>query len=209
MKGICFKEPLFQATVEGRKTQTRRIMTPQPTGDLYGFVGYTRQTIDQVLRYFDFTCGVTTSPKYQVGEVVYLKEPYSYVGGYYDKALPVTIYKYGNNPGNYIGENWRNKLFMPESAARHFIKITAVRPERLQDISEGDCFREGIMDTDFGGMQCVVYGLSSGLFFTELGSTPEKAYATLIDKINGRGAWDSNPWVWVYDYALWHKEKER
>ena len=97
---------------------------------------------------------------------------------------------------------------MSASAARHFIKITGVRAERLQDITEEDCFREGITVCDYGGMQCIVYGLQKGLFFDELRTTPIKAYAALIDKINGKGTWDSNPFVWVYDYKLIDKPKQ-
>lgn len=84
-----------------------------------------------------------------------------------------------------------NKMFMPEWAARTFIKITGAECERLQDISDEDCFREGIYDDGAG----YVYE-PNGIAY----STPREAYAAEIDMINGKGTWDSNPYVWSYYY---------
>lgn len=229
MKGICFKEPLFLLTVQGIKTQTRRIIKPQPEEYLalaeegnYDNcdVSYTNKFTKA--DWIDDSCNFFR-PSYKVGETVYLKEPYQHAVAFEDDGYG---YFYGTeniedfskdfswfknrteDDKNWIkgrikhGEKKMNKLFMPEVAARYFIKITAVRAERLQDISDADCIKEGINGCDYGGMQCVVYGLEKGLFFDELGSTPTKAYAALIDSINGKGTWDNNPFVWVYDYEL-------
>ena len=186
MKGILFTEPLFHKVIEGIKTQTRRIVKPSPDyinkGNLYDDIH------ERVI-----------NPKYKVGEILYLKEPY------YKDSNDIH-YKYGY-PENQqemdkYGLKWKNKLFMPESAARYFIKITAVRAESLQDISEQDCLKEGIEDSDCGGMKCVCFGLREGLFFEELGSTPQDAYAALINRITGKGTWEKNPCVWVYDFEI-------
>jgi hypothetical protein len=189
MKGICFIEPLVAATVIGLKTQTRRIMNPQmpfdnmdyhDSGPFSGlWVGTSKKLIGEYPR----------EPKYKVGEVLYLKEPYLIV------APRSICYKYGTANK---ADKWKNKLFMPAYAARFFIKITAVRSERLQDITDNDCIREGIAMREPS-----IYGLRQGgalPHISNLGQTPRKAYAALIDKINGRGTWDFNPWIWVYDY---------
>jgi hypothetical protein len=156
------------------------------------------------------------TPRYKVGDVLYLKEPYarSYIpemGDKYENPLQAscdpkcweTIYKFDG--GVLVGDDgpveWKNKLFMPEWAARHFIRITAVRAERLQDVSDEDCFREGVIKTSDH-----FYGIKLGeSFYQGADDTPRETYAALIDQINGRGTWDSNPFVWVYDYELTEK----
>lgn len=219
MKGICFIEPLFHKVVKGEKTQTRRMITPQPeysdrVGMIYKGLCYGIGFNNPKDAYYNFS-NHSKAAKYKVGEKVYLKEPYIlYQEEYQESKTSQSGIQYAYKFGNHLSieeitgksdSKWKNKLFMPESAARYFIEITAVRAERLQDISEADCFKEGIEGCDYGGMQCVVYGLEDGLFFNELGSTPIKAYAALIDKINGKGTWEKNPFVLVYDFQLIEK----
>lgn len=195
MKGICFKEPLFHAVVEGSKTMTRRLFKPtanfSPTNLRLNEPGYQDEK-DNV--YF---------PYYKVGETVYLKEPYSYE---YDdetnKWKP--FYKYD---GFFCyGEDgpvkYKNKLFMPESAARHFIRITSVRAERLQDISEEDCLREGVYKGKCGTES--THTMTAYYFpnDNQPHCTAREVFAMLIDKISGKGTWESNPWVWVYEFEL-------
>lgn len=209
MKGICFKEPLFHLTVQGIKKQTRRIMKPQPDdsglhnhtlfplsvdSDLTGFWG----TVTETGEFKEF------KPRYKVGEVVYLKEPYSWIS--LSSREPVTVYKYDNEDHedeagcSFLTSKWKNKLFMPESEARHFIKITDVRAERLQDISNQDCIKEGIFKHISHAKVYWKNGFD-GLMY----KSPRYAYAALIDLVNGEGTWNNNPLVWVYDYELYEK----
>ena len=204
MKGICFKEPLFLATIEGRKTQTRRVMKPQPS--MY------RQTVGKLLGMFNINPSALRGemkPRYKVGEVVYLKEPYaSSYNEETDKWEP--IYKYGGPhyfdiDGGSV--KWKSKLWMPETKARYFIRITDVRAERLQDISDEDCCREGIVLRPECEQSAIVFGLFlEGGHVSNLGSTPREAYGALIDAINGKGTWDSNPFVWVYEYESYQMD---
>ena len=193
MKGICFIEPLFHAVVNGSKTQTRRTFKEQqqgcfvPTDDGYSDGHYTLH-----------------KPRYKVGEVLYLKEPYylaNYQGGLMGLELKKAVkYKYGTMNENFEWQ-WKNKLFMPEKYARYFIKITAVRCEPLQDISDRDCFDEGIKQTEFRyefGDVLQLYSVGNIVSETSV----RDAFAELIDKISGRGTWQSNPYVWVYDFEL-------
>ena len=205
MKGICFTEPLFHKVVKGEKTQTRKMIISR-TG--YFQVESRNGVILDIWQTDDNEwCGdnlVPVKPKYQVGEEVYLKEPY------HKDSNDDIHYKFGY-PENQQemdkhGLKWSNKLFMPESAARHFIEITAVRAERLQDISEGDCVKEGIEYSP----EAVPIGYPFGIQFPYNNgfhnyTTAKDAYAALIDKINGKGTWEKNSFVWVYDFRLIEK----
>lgn len=190
MKGIMFTEPLFHKVVKGEKTQTRRI------------IKRLNHALDNP-KYCEYVL-TTLRPKYKLNEVVYLKEPYVITGKY-------IIYKFGSTIGqecDKAGVKWSNKLFMPESAARYFIKITAVRAERLQDISEEDCFKEGIKLHQILRLneRWFENGLVDKSNTTTGYLTAQEAYAALIDKINGKGTWESNPWVWVYDFIKVEKQ---
>ena len=89
---------------------------------------------------------------------------------------------------------------MPQSAARYFIKITDVRVEHLQEITEEDCIKEGI-ESFTKDERVFKYGLE-GWVWSDMPRSPIEAYAALIDQINGKGTWESNPFVFVYDYEL-------
>lgn len=201
MKGICFKEPLFHLTVHGIKTQTRRIIPIK-----YDPVEFERMADGSLVAISPDTFLKSVRSRYKVGETVYLKEPYQHAVAFEDDGYG---YFYGTeniedfskdfswfknrteDDKNWTkgrikhGEKKMNKLFMPEVAARYFIKITGVRAERLQDISEDDCVKEGTPYSqveEYGGLR--------------------EAYSAIIDSINGKGTWNSNPWMWVYDYEL-------
>ena len=207
MKGLLFTECLFSKVIGGTKTQTRRLMKEQPKNKSF----YSKA--DDYF-YNDFgngVCGKMKQPRYKVGEVVYLKEPYvqeaivqaNDLGAMYE-ATGNYRYKYAGHSFSVLDKDsvfghWKNKMFMPQSAARYFIEITAVRAERLQDISDEDCLKEGIYNgkTNY-------YGYLNG-FDNYPYKTPQKAYAVLINKINGKGIWESNPFVWIYDFKLCKK----
>jgi hypothetical protein len=119
---------------------------------------------------------------------------------------------------------WQNKLFMPQWAARYFIEITAVRCERLHDISDEDCLKEGIeydenMPTVCGKKWLKNYRRKDEPFLdgnvlrtiTSIGyskhfTSKQMSYFTLITSIHGKGIVESNPVVWVYDFKLTNKK---
>ena len=217
MRGIIFTENNFLLTIDRIKKQTRRIINPQPdiirsiNKYLCGHPGYElskKPYTPEFAHHFLMHENKFINPRYKVGETVYLKEPYAFAPLDPESKISHTgltdyIYKYGNNFTRIL---WKNKLFMPKSAARYFIKITAVRAERLQDISDEDCIKEGILE-EFPE----AYGMDSNLksywrcpdgMSMEWFETPQQAYAFLFDTINGKGTWDLNPFVWVIDYSL-------
>lgn len=189
MKGICFKECLFNKTIEGGKIQTRRIMV-SPTGT-FNVHTYKDGTFAGAWRTDEEERELQPlRPRYQPGDVVYLKEPYAFVDG-------AMIYKYGNDTTEQEGIAWKNKLFMPESAARYFIEFIGYTADKLQNISILDCKKEGVFRHISHGKVYYKNG-HDGLMY----ESAIEAYAALIDRINGRGTWESNPWVWVYNYKL-------
>lgn len=95
---------------------------------------------------------------------------------------------------------WNNKMFVRAENMPHHIRITNIRIERLQDIKIEDCLKEGLWMAGDVGLEGTIYwyhGLANFSF-----RTPQDAYASLIDRISGKGTWESNPYVFVYDFEL-------
>jgi len=198
MKNIMFTEAMFNAVIEGRKTQTRRLIKTK-----FSLCDVICPKIwISCIGSMNKDCRHKIKPRLKVGEKVYIKEPYGSLDG-----TPPFIYKYdGFAENNDIIHKWENKMFMPEKYARYFIEITDVRAERLQDISDEDCLKEGIETLCMSSMQLIQQGqlyrnyLSKEIF--QDGLKPKKSYETLIDSINGKGTWDSNPYVFCYSFIL-------
>lgn len=122
------------------------------------------------------------------------------------EALAIGVLKRTIDVGSsdYVGD--RQRIIAPPlvrydtEMLHRSIQITRVSIERLQDISEEDCLKEGIWRDDNVGLEGVTYwyhGLANSSF-----RTAKEAYAALIDKISGKYTWESNPWVFVYDFKL-------
>ena len=137
--------------------------------------------------------------KYYVGEVVAVAMSYKSI---YEKVAKTWEYaeEYKREHENLAG--WNNKMFTNTKMPFAQIKITNIRVERLQDISEADCLKEGVLGsakyvTPYGIVQKNTH---KWVFFFY--STPREAYVALIDGIYGKGTWDSNSYVFVYDFEL-------
>lgn len=94
---------------------------------------------------------------------------------------------------------YKNKMFVRADLMPHHIRITDVKVERLQDISDYECLKEGLKVSGNGRFyfqQMVAYKLSINKYF----DTPREAFAYLIDEISGNGTWESNPWVFAYSF---------
>ena len=96
---------------------------------------------------------------------------------------------------------YNNKMFTQASVMPNKIRITNVRIERLQDISDEDCLKEGLEWDGIASQYYVNYKKETGRK-TFLGKTPREAFAHLIDKVSGKGTWESNPYCFVYDFEL-------
>lgn len=201
-KKIMFSDKygLTQAVLEGIKTQTRRIMNPQPEDcstvhSWYKSAYWKDKPMSLVVNedgsvYCEF-CGYGAKLEggsifrlpYKVGEIVAVAQ--SYNSFYNDECNPNLF------PN---GAGWTNKMYVKPELMPHRVRITAVRVERLRDISDVDCMAEGINYYEQEGFSW----FSTGKLF----DTPREAYAALIDKVSGKGTWERNPYVFVYDFEL-------
>lgn len=208
MNKIMFNDKygLTQAVLDGRKTMTRREVTYPSKFRGEKVAGYyiCRRLSGEVTeicmhdedeRMID---GGQILPKYQVGDVVAIAQSYKDLGYDSDALDRDSDLKIHGLIKDSAG--WNNKMFVRASACKKHIKITGVRCERLQDISEEDCLKEGIMDygleyDDYGDPQ---YGYKGSQMFIN----PIDAFRSLIDKVSGKGTWVRNPFVWVYEFEL-------
>ena len=201
------KYGLTRAVLEGRKTQTRRIITCPNTfrgQHVAGFHVYKRKSdglISEICMYDederDFDEGQFL-PIYKEGEIVAVAQRYKDCGGLMEDWIP--RWDYISQTVGSINEGWNNKMYVKPSLMPHQIKITNVRIQRLQDISDEDCLKEGIWKAEDVGFEGETYWyayLANSLF-----RTSREAYASLIDKVSGKGTWERNPYVFVYDFKL-------
>ena len=169
---------LTQAVLEGRKTITRRSIPKKLLESIELYAHGNEEELRHRLR---------ANSSYQVGEVVAISQAYKDI---YNDAYHIGLY------GRAAG--WTNKMFVKAEIMPHHIKITNIRVERLQDISDEDCLREGI----FKFNRKYEFHERSRETYTYILKSPREAFAVLIDKVSGRGTWDSNPLVWVYEFEL-------
>ena len=139
--------------------------------------------------------------RYKVGEVVAVAQRYERIG-----ATPQHYISRPDIDGYQIiskHKGWRNKMYVSADLMPHQIRITGIRCERLQDISDEECMREGILESWYESTDTTTYGYADEKKGTAVEfDTPRKAFASLIDKVSGRGTWASNPWVVVYEFEL-------
>jgi hypothetical protein len=214
---ILFSTPMVKAILEGRKTQTRRTVKPQPDdsglwnhsefpmsidSNLEGWHG----TVDETGENKRFKC------KYgKPGSILWTRETFTrdengHIGY---KASPETwrTKENGFNDGtNWINWQWTPSIFMPRSASRIDLLVKDIRIERLQDITEEDAIKEGT-PIPVSEENNVLMPLNGKYFPTDYFKPVDKTnynrafYGVLWDEINGKTyPWNSNPWVWVIEF---------
>lgn len=209
-KKIMFndKYSLTQAVLDGRKTMTRRIIKCPRTfkGEwVAGFNIHRRHSDKKIVGWpcmydadeREFDMG-EIFPKYKVGEVVAIAQ------SYLDLSLAEVSQWKSNGNKTTINSlaGWTNKLFVKSRLMPHHIRITNIKIERLQDISDEDCLKEGIVqkfDTDGTPRYRVPCEKHTWAYATD---SARDAYHFLIDKVSGKGTWESNPYVFVYEFEL-------
>lgn len=200
MKKIMFNDKygLTKAVLEGRKTQTRRFIPKE-------FFTLRWDERDDTLvvenEFGDFIdIRNTKFCMLKVGEIVAVAQNYTACGGFMDDGTPrwdyISCIVGSKNRG------WSNKMFVKPELMPHQIKITNVRIERLQDISDDDCLAEGVekIISEDGTPRYYVKDWKGDTMLATY--TPQNAYSFLIDKVGRKGDWDSNPYVFVYDFEL-------
>lgn len=228
-KKIMFndKYSLTQAVLDGRKTMTRRVCKYDRPNETYDIVFSVFEPNDydndgNIVSPLNYAFGWKNDkgdftgwniPKYKVGEVVAIAQSYESLGMNPEIAL---------NDKDGIGfytktkfaPGWKNKMFVRADLIPHHIRITNIKIERLQDISDEDCLAEGVVKVTHTvptkAPQCLISYypcLSLKEAADKVGwgitySTPQLAFAALIDKVSGKGTWESNPYVFVYEFEL-------
>lgn len=202
MKKIMFNDRygLTQAVLEGRKTQTRRtFLKPGEESLLHGI---TPEYLISVRSRYKLGETIAIAQKYD--DLIKNDEFYRLCGIH---GMPLECIKYE--------KGCTNKMFVRADLMPHHIRITRIRVERLQDISVKDCLAEGICHTDIKGALWGVAPIKGegptgtcenhsvfGRGPWHMYSSVRRAYAALIDRISGKGTWDSNPYVFVYDFEI-------
>lgn len=208
---------LTKLVLEGKKTQTRRIeIDCNIRFYLYNYEGsYPKIEDNKICIYSDDGYLLAyKKTRYKIGEEVAIAQSYKELG-YDADALDRSPKDWRVIRGT-LGESkgWNNKMFVRAEACKHRIRITNIKVERLQDISDEDCLKEGITEVSgefeahtvlqdgYYGERIRVIKRYYGIEYYELGESPREAYGTLIDKISGKGTWKSNPWVLAYEFEL-------
>lgn len=211
MKKIMFDNRfgLTEAVLEGRKTMTRRIIkTPRTIEgkDVYGFsvVKYPRTGVPIEVMALDADGAQINNilPKYKVGEVVAVAQSYREIMAYLADSFYQPNHDYMKTSAGY-----NNKMFVRADLMPHQIRITDVRVEWLQDISDEDCLREGIYVSETFPKHGVPNGYSPNCSNApkepkEWFRSPREAFEALIKKMYGKKTWEDNPWVFVYEFEL-------
>lgn len=186
---ILFSGPMVRAILDGTKTMTRRVIRPQPTGEF--------KTISPMA--YDCQWGI---PVLQGGKVAHAC-PYGFPGdrlwvretcGFFDPALKTVTYKADGYEAKYP-QKWKSARYMPRWASRITLEVVSVRVERVQDISEEDARKEGMIANRFEN--------ASGQTYPNGSESPyRRAFAIIWNSINGKRGfgWDVNPWVWMIEF---------
>lgn len=202
MKKINFNDRygLTDAVIEGRKTMTRRLIPDE----FFGLTWDTRgNTLVYENEYGDFIdVRLSKYTRYKVGEIVAVAQNYfsTYDESKWENGIWYNEFADGSDITNHAG--WINKMFVKAEYMPHQIRITGIHCERLQDISDAECLKEGVR-VEFARNGSPMYYYFDTKRWREVWfDTPREAFAALIDKVSGRGTWKSNPWVVVYEFEL-------
>lgn len=218
MKTIMFNDKygLHNAVMEKKKTQTRRLIPASvlEKADKYRVEYYNATfdaiTLKQAVEQLYFVEKTLKLP-YKIGDVVPVAQRYSDIVAEYAELNDILLNKEGNIEKQYAS-GWNNKMFVQGNLMPHHVKITNVRIEYLQDINDEDAIKEGVYFHEIPdanhkydryspwdpSVKPYKFDIDNNKYF----SNARYAYAYLIDKIGGRGTWNSNPIVMVYDFEL-------
>lgn len=204
MKKIMFNDhySLTRAVIDDTKRMTRRGCKDMATGgkilaaDVVSWRFYPDENIVEFIM-ADGSVKVAVPP-YKVGEVVAIAQSYKNAG--YTKELVVKNIKPStrSKPTDLFEKKypgWNNKSFVKPNLMPLRIQFTDLKVERLHDISDEDCLKEGVKQwtwTDSSPCRSI---------------EPREVFAALVDKVSGIGTWDSNPWVFAYSFELIRQKK--
>jgi len=176
-RGIIFQGEMVRAILAGRKTMTRRVVKPEPVGSP-SWIEYEQSGCFYPATYEAIPSAITC-PYGLRGDRLYVREAWA---NWMDKEI---LYRATQKAGWIDPEKikWKPSIHMFKKDARIWLEITGIRVERVQEISEEDCFKEGIPKLKH--------------------QTAWFDFEELWDSINGKKyPWESNPWVWVIGFKV-------
>lgn len=214
---ILFSAPMVRALIDGAKTQTRRIVKHEhvngdcPCADVFAFNEKRGEwELGECHEGPTAHVGWLKCPYGRAGDQLWVRETWrlnwasgegsevEYRADGAKRAWPV------NAKGSKFldgGVKWKPSIFLERQYSRLTLEVTAVRVERLQDISDADAKAEGVDPWTTIVPEQIVPG--PGFNRARYGDQPHRLpYAALWDSINGEGAWDLNPWVWVINFEV-------
>ena len=187
---ILFNAPMVRAILDGRKTVTRRVVKPQPAGEIRRGEPDFNHWIDT--KYWERqnqkenrgigTRGFACPYGQPGGDRLYVRETFGHFERNENFAPGCEVF-YRADGESLAVEPWRPSIHMPRWASRITLEVTGVRVEKLQEISRGDAMAEG----------CPFPNMAKG-------DDPRHWYTALWEQINGHGSWEANPWVWVIEF---------
>lgn len=219
MQKIMFNDKYYltDSVLSGRKTMTRRLVkcpkeingiwvagfhvSKQCKGDYFEVCAYDEdeRNIDQGY----------ILPTYRIGETIAIAQSYLdadvSILTLIEEAKKSTHHPYdAQRKYEKMLPGLRNKMFTKADLMPHHIRIKDIKVERLQDISDEDCMKEGIEKRYYNAASCDYYYISNSSVKSrhDVYSSPHEAFASLIDRVSGKGTWNYNPWVWVYEFEL-------
>lgn len=218
MKKIMFNDQLglTQSVLEGCKTQTRRIVPSIPcyavkgNGKLkYLFAEDLQMRVNTLMLFINnewHEAPKQSQPKYNIGEIVAVAQSYNEIWNTQEEDFRIKIGMQDEYSGfiytKFIENGgWNNKMFVAANLMPHRIRITDIRVERMQEISDEDCLKEGVV------RKSIAYTVGDYLLWDDMKrqrgfDTLREAFAVLIDNVSGKGTWEKNPWVFVYEFEL-------
>lgn len=198
---IIFSAPMVRAILEGRKTQTRRIIKPQPK-IIHSIYGDASIDTERIFRQGDQRIHC---PYGRPGDRLWVREAFAEVGCI---GRPIDWFEYNYRAdfenGQWEGyadmcfEKWRPSIHMPRAASRILLEITEIRVERACDISEADAIAEGAQIA-IQWMDGRIENVDEAHIYHTL-ATHKLGFQYIWQSINGPESWNINPWVWVITF---------
>lgn len=193
---IIFSGEMVRAILEGRKTQTRRVIKPQPNVDARGIMSWKSWMFADVNAWIetlleaDEDNGACDMP-YLPGDQLWVRETFAYILGSEGDFI---IYKANPEHNKWAEENeftrWQSPIYAPRWASRITLEITNVRVEQVQDISDKDCVKEGA---------CVCECFATPGYVNDKKLSLYKPLWDFLNAKRGYG-WGENLWVWVIEF---------
>lgn len=195
---ILFSAPMVRAILSGSKSQTRRVVKPQPERrnieQIGNMLGFKKRQGDGFWLWPNARERILAECPYGApGDQLWVRETWQAIDGN-ELALRIMTEPHPSRgwieyaatvpEGHEPPPRWRPSIHMPRWASRITLEVTGVRVERLQDISEADALAEGV----------------SAILDEMRRATPRCDFQALWQSINGPGSWDANPWVWIVEF---------